>query len=47
MIENIEQMDKDSLFMVTNDSPCRQWVPIQLGTLHIKEALQSATDEKR
>ena len=33
--------------MVTNDSPYTQRVPIQLGTLHIKEALQSATDEER
>ena len=40
-------MDKDSLFMVTNDSPSMQRVPIQLGTLHIREALQLATDEER
>ena len=40
-------MDKDSLFMVTNDSPYMQRVPIQLGTLHIREALQLATDEER
>ena len=34
-IPGIKQMDKDSLFMVTNDSPYTQQVPIQLGTLHI------------
>ena len=38
-IPGIKQMDKDSLFMVTNDSPYMQRVPIQLGTLHIREAL--------
>ena len=38
-ILGIEQMDKDSLFMVTNDSLYTQRVPIQLGTLHIREAL--------
>ena len=46
-IHGIKQMNKDSLFMVTNDCPCTQRVPIQLGTLHIREALQLATDEKR
>ena len=40
-------MDKDSLFMVTNDSPYTQRVPIQLGMLHIREALQLATEEER
>ena len=40
-------MDKNSLFMVTNDSPYSQRVPIQLGTLHIREALQLATEEER
>ena len=40
-------MDKDSLFMVTNDSPYMQRVPVQLGTLHIREALQLATDEEK
>ena len=38
-IPGIKQMDKDSLFMVTNDSLYTQRVPIQLGTLHIQEAL--------
>ena len=46
-IPGIKQMDKDSLFMVTNDSPCTQRVPIQFETLHIREALQLATDEER
>ena len=40
-------MDKDSLFMVTNDGPYTQTVPIQLGTLHIREALQLAANEER
>ena len=46
-IPGIEQMGKDLLFMVTNDSPYMQRVPIQLRTLHIWEALQLATDEER
>ena len=46
-IPGIQQMDKDSLFIVTNDSPYMQRVPIQLGTLHIREALQLATNEER
>ena len=33
--------------MVTNDSPYMQRVPIQLRTLHIREALQLATNEER
>ena len=40
-------MDKDSLFMVTNESPYTQQVPIQLGTLHIWEAMQLATEEEK
>ena len=35
----IEAMDKDSLFMVSNNSQYTNRVPIQLGTLHIKEAI--------
>ena len=46
-ISGIKQMDKDSLFMVTNDSPYTQWVPIQLGTLHIREAMQLASEEEK
>ena len=33
--------------MVTNDSPYTQQVPIQLGTLHIREAMQLATKEEK
>ena len=40
-------MDKDSLFMVSNDSPCTSRVPIQTGTLHIQKALQLATKEEK
>ena len=46
-IPGIKQIDKDSLFMVTNDSPYTQQVPIQLGTLHIREAMQLATEEEK
>ena len=46
-IPGIKQMDKDSLFMVTNNSPYTQRVPIQLGTLHIREAMQLATEEEK
>ena len=46
-IPGIKQMDKDSLFMVTNDSPYTQWVPIQLGTLHIQEAMRLASEEEK
>ena len=46
-IPGIKQMDKDSLFIVTNDSPYTQQVPIQPGTLHIREAMQLATDEEK
>ena len=46
-IPGIERMDKDSLFMVTNDSSYTHRVPIQLGMLHIREALQLVTEEER
>ena len=42
-IPGIQAMNKDSLFMVSNNSPCMDRVPIQLGTLHIREAMKSAT----
>ena len=34
-IPGIAKLDKDSLFMVTNDSPYTKRVPLQIGTLHI------------
>ena len=34
-IPGIEKMDKDSLFMVSNDSPFTNRVPIQIWTSHI------------
>ena len=40
-------MNKDSLLMVTNDSLYTQRVPIQLGMLDIREALQLATEHER
>ena len=35
-IPGIKAMDKDLLFMVSNDSPYMDRVPIQLSTLHIR-----------
>ena len=46
-IPGIKKMDKDSLFMVSNNSPYTNRVPIQIGTLHIREALQLATNEEK
>ena len=40
-IPGIQAMNKDSLFMVSNNSPYVDCVPIQLGTLHIREAMKS------
>ena len=45
-ILGIKAMDKDSLFMVSNNSQYTNRVPIQLGTLHIKESIHSATKEE-
>ena len=45
-IPGIQAMDKDSLFMVSNNSPYANRVPIQLGTLHIREAIQLATKDE-
>ena len=42
-IPGIQAMNKNSLFMVSNNSPYMDRVPIQLGTLHIREAMKSAT----
>ena len=46
-ILGIEKMDKDSLFMVSNDSPDTSRAPIQIGILHIQKALQLATKERK
>ena len=45
-VPGIQAMDRDSLFMVTNNSQYMDRVPIQLGTLHIREAIQLATREE-
>ena len=45
-IPGIQVMNKDSLFMVSNNSPYMDRVPIQLGTLHIREAMKSATQDE-
>ena len=34
-IPEVKTMNKDSLFMVSNNSPYTNIVPIQIGTLHI------------
>ena len=39
-------MNKDSLFMVSNNSQYMDRVPIQLGTLHIREAMKVATQDE-
>ena len=46
-IPGIAEMDKDTLFMVSNDSPYTSRVLIQIGTLHIWDALHLATKEKK
>ena len=45
-IPGIQVMNKDSLFMVSNNSPYMDCVPIQLGTLHTREAMKSATQDE-
>ena len=45
-IPGIKATDKDLLFMVSNDSPYKNRVPIQLGTLHIQEAIRLCTPEE-
>ena len=42
-ILGIKKMDKDSLFMVINDSPYTERVPIMIGTFHIRQAFKLAT----
>ena len=46
-IPRINKMDKDSLFMVSYNSHYTNRVPIQIGTLHIREMLQLATKEEK
>ena len=45
-IPGIAKMNKDSLFMISSDSPYTKRVLLQIGTLHIQEALQLATKEE-
>ena len=45
-IPGIAAMNKDSLFMVSNNSPYMNRVPIQLGTLHIREAINCAIKDE-
>ena len=45
-IPGIQAINKDSLFMVSNNSPYMDCVPIHLGTLHIREAMKSATQDE-
>ena len=46
-IPEIKKMNKDSLFMVSSDSAYTNRVPIQIGMLHIREALQLVTKEEK
>ena len=46
-IPRIKKMNKDSLVMVSNNSPYTNRVPIQIGTLHVREAFQLATKEEK
>ena len=45
-IPEIKAMNKDSLFMVVTDTEYTSRVPVQIGTLHINEALASVTKEE-
>ena len=45
-IPGIQAMNKNLLFMVSNNSPYMDHVPIQLGTLHIREAMKSVTQDE-
>ena len=45
-IPGITAMNKDSLFMVSNNSPYMNRVPIQLGTSHIRETINCATKDE-
>ena len=45
-IPGIAAMNKDSLFMVSNNSPYMNRVPIQLGTLHIRWTINCATKDE-
>ena len=45
-IPGITAMNKGSLFMVSNNSPYMNRVLIQLGTLHIREAINCATKDE-
>ena len=45
-IPGIKAMNKDSLFMVVKDTEYTNRVPVQIGTLHINEALASVTKEE-
>ena len=45
-IPGIKTMDMDTLFMVVDDSPYTDRVPVQLGTLQIDEAIKRATEKE-
>ena len=45
-IPGIKAMNKDSLFMVVKDTEYTSRVPVQIGMLHINEALASVTREE-
>ena len=45
-IPEIRAFREDALFLVIKDSPSRDWVPIQLGTIQINRALELGTEEE-
>ena len=45
-IRGIKDYDKDILVFIQKDSKYSEQVPIVLGTLHIKDVIQSATKEE-
>ena len=45
-ILGIKAMNQNSLFMVVRDTNCTNKIPVQLGTLHIDEALALVTREE-
>ena len=45
-ILGIAKMDQDLLFMVSNNSPYTKRLPLQIGTIHIWEALQATIKEE-
>ena len=45
-IPEIKEVNEDMLMLVIEDSAYAQWVPIQLGTLHIDWALDLISEKE-